>query len=344
MRKLLIVAISSSLYASTVWADSFTIAAGGPSGQYTRVICPAVATAMQARGFEVKCKTTSGSGENFSLVNTREVNAGLIQKDALFGLINSSGDPQYQRLLPLGDLTPEAVWMVVLNPERGGRVPGFETFTQRYTENTAPERPLVIGVAGNQDSGSYITLQNGIVNSLPELKQNIAAGYVKLRSLENTSPTVAYNYLGHQMDAVMFVQMPDLENPRLKTVLDSGGKFNFIGVTDQRLTRLKIAGQSIYQLAEIPLQGSVDKIGGRLQSAWRSLVGEEAGAKTGKSLRTVITQATLLVDPQVTDARFVEALSEAANANDLLPQDSVAGIAARWWANMKNASHKLLAQ
>lgn len=342
MRKLLIAAISGSLYASTVWADSFTIAAGEPSGQYTRVICPALATAMQARGFEVKCKTSSGSGENFSLVNTKEVTAGLIQKDALFGLINSSGDPQYQRLLPLGDLTPEAVWMVVMNPELGGRVPGFETFTQQYTENTAPERPLVIGVAGNQDSGSYITLLNGIVNSLPELKQNIAAGYIKLESLGNTSPAVAYNYLGHQMDAVMFVQMPDLENPRIKTVLESGGKFSFIGIADERLTRLKIAGQSVYQLADIPLQGSMDKIGGRLQRAWSSLVGEDAGAEAGKSLRTVITEATLLVDPQVTDARFVEALSEVANANDLLPQDSVAGIAARWWSDMKKASQKLL--
>ena len=264
MKKLLIVAIASSLYASIVWADSFTIAAGGHSGQYTRVICPAVATAMQVRGFDVDCKISSGSGENFSLVNTWEVAAGLIQKDALFGLINASGDPQHQRLLPLGDLIPEAVWIVVLNPERGGRVADFGTFTQHYTESNAPERPLVIGVAGNKDSGSYLTLLNGIVNNLPELKQNIAAGYVKLESLENTSPTVAYNYLGHQMDAVMFVQMPDLENPQLKNVLESGGKFNFIGVTDQRLTRLKIAGQSIYQLAEIPLQGAAEKVGGRL--------------------------------------------------------------------------------
>ena len=341
-QQLLALAIAACLYSSASVAESYTIAASTPDGQYTRVICPAIAAALHEKGFEAHCRVTSGSGENFTLVDKGQVAAGLIQKDALFGILESKKDTGFSRLIPLGELVPEAVWVVVLNPERGGRVTGFDTFTRAYGPDEAPERPYVIGVAGNEQSGAYLTMKHGIVDSIPGLRANVEAGHVKLEPLNRLTPTVAYHLLGTRLDAVMFVQMPDLAHPRIKTVLDSNGRYSFLDVVDDHLTQLRVAGQPVYQMADVPLQDFMGQVGGRLQRAWNALRGKGAEVGNGKSVHTVVTQATVLVDSQRVDSPFLETLSEIVDKEDLLPKNSLAATAARWWRNVKQASQALV--
>ncbi len=337
MNKLIVLAITSGFIISNAGAKPIIISASTADGLYTRVICPSIVTALQNKGVEASCKTSSGSGANFEHVAGGTVTAGLMQRDVLYGLATGNDDAnEHNNYIALGNLTPEAIWMVALSAPKIT----FSSFTKNYSEDLKPKRPLVIGVAGNNKSGSYLTLTEAIVKNIPNLKSNIEAGYVKLTSLNKIPPNVAYNQLGNQLDAVMFVQMPDLKHVRIQDVLTSKGKYTFLDISSPKLTQLRFSNQPVYREADIYLQGASDD--SRLGNAWNALTGATPSiAKKQTSVHTLVTETTLLINPETIDGSVMSVLSDVANSNHLLPDDSVAGTVSQWWQTLKKASNEL---
>ncbi len=336
MNKVVLLVIASGLSVSIAAANPITISASTEDGLYTRVICPSLAKALQAKRIEAVCKTSTGSGQNFERVAKGEVTAGLMQKDALYGLATQGDNPEAHNYIALGSLTPEAIWMVALN---GAKVT-FNSFVKEYSENSVPKRPLVIGVAGDSLSGSYLTMTQTMVNSLPSLKKNIEAGYVKLISLNNIPPNVAYYQLGDKLDAVMFVQMPDLKHERIQDVLNSNGKYVFLDISSPQLTQLSFSNQPIYREVDIHLQ---KKSGNdRITNAWNVLMGKKQKVDgKQKSVHTLVTETTLLINPASVDGKTMSVLSSVVNSNHLLSKNTVAGTASLWWQKLKKASEEL---
>lgn len=333
MNKFIALAMTSGLIISTAVAKPIIISASTEEGLYTRIICPSIVTALKNKGVQASCKTSSGSGENFEKVVGGTVTAGLMQKDVLYGLAADSKDHNY---IALGGLTPEAIWMVALSAP----TITFDVFTKSYSEDLKPKRPLVIGVAGNTKSGSYLTMTETIIKNIPSLRNNIEAGYVKLTSLNKIPPNVAYHQLGSQLDAVMFVQMPDLNNPRIKDVLNSKGKYTFLDISSPELTQLRFANQSIYREADIQLDGALDD--SRLSNAWNVLTGAPiTSIKKKTSVHTLVTETTLLINSEMIDGRMMSVLSDVTNSKQLLPDNSVAGTMSTWWQTLKKASDEL---
>ena len=333
---LLVIASSLSVSVSIAAANPVTISASTEDGLYTRVICPSLTKALHAKGIQAVCKTSSGSGQNFERVAKGEVTAGLMQKDALYGLASQGDNPDANNYIALGSLTPEAIWMVALS---GSKVT-FNSFIKNYSENSAPKLPLVIGVAGDSLSGSYLTMTQAIVNNLPSLKKNIEAGYVKLISLNNIPPNVAYYQLGNKLDAVMFVQMPDLKHERIQDVLNSDGKYVFLDISSPQLTQLSFSNQPIYREVDIHLQKRSSN--DRITSAWNVLMGKKITTNgKQKSVHTLVTETTLLINPATVNSKIMSALSSVVNSKYLLPKNTVAGTASLWWQKLKKASEQL---
>ena len=333
----LLLATSSSLY-----AKNYTIVGGASDGQYTRTICPAVAAAMKERGFYVTCKPGPGAGGNFALVAQGKAAAGLAQKDVLSDLMANADHPEYDWFLPIGDLAPEALWMVVRNPDKGGRLSSFNTLLSAGDDADASQKPFVIGIAGSKSSGSWLTFTQVLARSLPELKKNIDSGRVVIKPLGKMSPAVAYSYLGRKLDAVFFVMMPNPENIRLKMVVDSDQQLGFLPIDNEVLLQRSLLGQPVYEASDIPLDNTINKIGQRLNNAWQTLMGRKIDASgTSVSVKTLMTQATLVVNPETVDQPFISALTEVAHARGLIPDDTAAGKAARWWNNVRRAATAL---
>jgi len=315
----LIIAICSLLLIgtaaiATAQTKDVTLGCGGATGAYMLQLCPALQKAMEAKGFNVQTFEGQGSGANIASVKEGTRTAALVQMDVLAQALLD--DPTLELFLPLGQISPEALFMVVKDPKAGGRVTDFNTLTQDYAADMQP-KPFNVGVAGSEKSGSYLTMQT-LGRNLPGLTKNI-----KLKALGDMSPQVAYNYLNSGvMDVIMFVMMPDITNERVSMVIQSK-VWKFLDVNDPRIAAINFSGQPVYSLMEIPLQGA-------LSVAWKSAVGKEMPV-----LRTAVTTATLLVDPTKVPDKVVRALSEVANAHDLLPDKSPTGIAARWYKATK---------
>lgn len=336
MNKLILLILSSSLSISIAVANPITISASTEDGVYSRVICPSLVRALKNKGIEANCKTSSGSGQNFERVAKGEVIAGLMQKDVLYGLAMHSDSPESKNYIALGDLTPEAIWMVGL---RSTKI-AFHSFTEDYSKKAAPKRPLVIGIAGDTQSGSYLTMTQIMVDNIPNLKKNIEMGYVKLTSLNTIPPNVAYHQLGHQLDAVMFVQMPDLKHPRIQDVLNSEGKYAFLDISTTALTQLRFSNHPIYREVDIHLKGSSDD--DRITRAWSALMGSTTTPnKKQNSVHTLVTETTLLINPAIVDGKTMSALSSIVNSKHLLPSNTIAGTASQWWLKLKQASKEL---
>ncbi len=292
-----------------------TIGCGGASGAYTRQICPAIKTAMEARGFTVNTFEAEGSGANIADIKSGKRTAGLVQMDVLAKQILEY--PELKLYLPLGQISPEALFVVIKDPAKGGRITDWNTLAQDYPDNVKLPKPFEIGVAGSEKSGSYLTMQT-ITQAIPPLQKNI-----KLIPLGTLSPQVAYNYLNSgAMDAVAFVMMPDIENERIAMVLKSK-VWKFLDIDDQRIATIQFNSLPVYSIMEIPLKGT-------LANAWGALK-SKAGLKGTPTLKTPVTMATLLVNPRNAPENVFTALSEVANSPELLSDDTATGVAKRWF-------------
>lgn len=279
-----------------------TLGCGGATGAYTLQICPALQKRLAAKGFtDVKLFPSEGSGANIADVASGNRTAALVQMDVFVKAI--ADNPAYQTFLPLGEIVPEALFIVIRQPGKGGRITDWSTLAQQYPAGMQPEK-FKIAVAGSEKSGSYLTMQT-VFNAIPTLAHNAT-----LSSL-TVSPEAAYNYLNSgAADAVAFVMMPDSENPRLATVLKSDA-WMFLDINEPRLETIQFNRKPVYVLAELAKFGP-----------------------KGKALKTPVTYATLLVDPSKTDDAVVRALNEAATHPELLASDSLVGKASRWFQSV----------
>jgi TRAP-type uncharacterized transport system substrate-binding protein len=275
-----------------------TLGCGGATGAYTLQICPALQKHLAEKGFtDVKLFPSEGSGANLTDIAHGNRTAALVQMDVFVKAL--ADNPPYQTFLPLGEIVPEALLLVIRQPGKGGRITDWSTLTQQYPTGMQPEK-FKVAVAGSEQSGSYITMQT-IFQAIPTLAQNTT-----LSSL-TVSPEAAYNYLNSGvLDAVAFVMMPDSENPRIASVLKSD-TWMFLDINEPRLETILFNRKPVYVLAELAKFGP-----------------------KGKALKTPVTYATLLVDPSKTDDAVVRALNEAATNPELLTKESLVGRWRQW--------------
>ncbi len=307
---------------------TYVISGGGPTGAYTTVICPAIAGKMKERGFSVKCQAGPGSAGNVEGVAAGEYDAALAQRDVFAKMITA--DPDKAWMLSVGEITPEALFMVV---PKGGKLTNFQQLLEG-------EEKLTIGIAGGEGSGSYATFRN-MADALPGLKEAVESGRVTLRPLGKMTPKVAYNYLGSQLDGVFFVMMPDLKNDRIKRVVESG-KLTFLPIESEALAKLKTAnGQTVYRQAPVPVKGTLSGAANRLKSAWKALTGGAAKDSSDTTVATLTTAATVVVDPAKADGAFVDALTDVVSDPNLLPKGGAAGAAAAWLNKLRQAAGEL---
>jgi TRAP-type uncharacterized transport system substrate-binding protein len=282
-----------------------TLGCGGETGVYYRKICPALKKGLAERGLTAVPYPSTGSGANIADVAAGTRTAAVVQMDNLIRAI--AEHPAYERLLPLGEIAPEALFLVIRPPSKGGRITDWRALTQDYAAGAQPER-FRIAVAGRESSGSYLTMQ-AIVRAIPTLENNVTL------SAQAGEPLSVYSYLNSGVfDAVAFVMNPDITNERIATVLKSN-TWTFLNIDDPRLETMHVKQKPVYVLADIPLERSV----------LAGILG------TGKVLRTAVTYATLLVDPQQTDVATVNALAHVANKPDLLAGDSFLVSAKKWF-------------
>jgi len=285
-----------------------TLGCGGATGAYTLQIGPALQKCLAEKGFtDVKLFPSEGSGANITDVANGSRTAALVQMDVFVQAI--ADHPAYQAFVPLGEIVPEALFMVIRQPGKGGRITDWSSLAQQYPAGIQPEK-FKVAVAGSEQSGSYLTMQT-IVHAIPTLAQNITLAALTV------SPEVAYNYLNSgAVDAVAFVMMPDSENPRLATVLKSD-TWMFLDINEPRLETIQFNRTPVYVLTEIAQFGP-----------------------QGQALKTPVTYATLLVNPSKTDDAVVRALNEAATSPALLRSKSLMEKASRWlqsvWKGIQN--------
>lgn len=325
--------ISALLAMGLILVNSFALAGvsgdisgGGKTGEYTGTLCPAISSQMAKRGHTVNCPAGPGSGGNFVLVYEGKALGGLSQGDV--GLLMME-DEKYQWYLQVGQIAPETPFMVA---SATGKVKSLNDVVD-------PAGILTIGVDGGNTSGSYIELTEIFTRAYPSLKTAIDNGTIRIKPLAGIAPQVAYNFLSTgQLDAVFFTMMPNPGNDRIKSVMESNGKFVFVPVTSPELLALKISDKQVYQEYDAPLTQEVITAGlkSRAGNVWAAIRGKETkkvDEEGPKTIKAIATMATIIVDPGQADPKFVQDLTEVSNMPGLLPDNSVAGKAKAWFSS-----------
>jgi hypothetical protein len=133
--------------------------------------------------------------------------------------------------------------------------------------------------------------------------------------------------------------MPDLSNPRIQDVLNAKGKYTFLDISSPELTQLRFANQPVYREVDIQLEGGLND--SRLSNVWNVLIGTTPSTEKKTSVHTLVTETTLLINPETIDGTLMSVLSNIANSKQLLPDNSVAGSVSKWWQTLKKASGEL---
>ena len=295
--------------ASLGFADEVKIGCGGPTGVYTTVLCPALRDGLAKKGVnDVALENADGAGANAQAVLSGKLTAGLSQMDVLVSLI--AQNPEYGKLIPMGQIVPEGLFLVVRAQKNGGKISSWSVLA-KDGPGALPAK-FKIGIVGSEKGGSYLTMKT-IFAAIPALSQN-----VELVTIMDQTPEEAYNHLNSgRLHGVAFVMMPDAENSRIKAVADSGGNYQILSIDDPRIEAIQINDEPVYKLASVDLGG--------------------AGKVT-----TPITYATLLVNPAKTAPELRQALLAVATDPKLLPPTTVAGKAKNMFTGLwKSTGGKL---
>ena len=223
MRQLAYVTIAMLI--PTGFAAANQINTGGAEGAYHTTFCPALEAQLSKSKFEYKCTPSEGTADNMSRVAADPRHIGYGQLD-VFALEAQAlgGAATFTKLR--NDDVRECVFAVTRNRE-----------ITNYGD-VAVNAPRLRFILPPKTSGSAGTFRF--------LQQADSDGLAKAKSVDNVaSADEAIKLALAADDAVaFFVQFPDPENARFKTIQEQGG--HIVPVLDRAILRQQVDGQKVY--------------------------------------------------------------------------------------------------
>ena len=271
-------AAAALLVSGAVLAEKeITIGAGGPSGEYTNTIVPALDKALRPYGIRASVKVSAGSQQNVEEVLSGVIDAGLSQLDV--AAVNMEADAD-ETLVLLGRIAPEALLCAA---RTNGRVRNYNDLTDDH------QSPLKVSV-GRDKSGTARTF--AYLQYLDPELQGLQLIYKKNVKVE-LSRLVSGN-----RDLVCFVMMPNPDNELIKLVADNDDLF-FIDFYNSRLLGAKVGEMPIYGVMEVPVTPGVWGFGAKRVTTlvtWVGVVVNEDNIDEGvlDALATVVLEPDLL--------------------------------------------------
>ncbi len=206
-------------------ATANQINTGGAEGAYHTTFCPALESQLAKSKFEHKCTTSEGTFDNMSRIAADPRQIGYGQLD-IFALEAPAlgGAKTFTRLR--GDDVRECVFAVTRNRE-----------ITNYGD-IAVNAPRLRFIMPPKTSGSAGTFRF--------LQQADTDGVAKAKSVENATNTDEAIKLALSADdtVTFFVQFPDPDNARFKSIQEQGG--HIVPVLDRLILRQQVDGQKVY--------------------------------------------------------------------------------------------------
>ncbi len=272
--------------------ESLKIGAGGPNGEYTNTIVPAINAALNKYGYSAEAVISAGSQENIDKILSEERLLGLAQLDVA-ALNMQEGDFHEALVLLGGKIAPEALFCAA---SQNGNVQSYADLTDASNGKHA----IKISV-GKKKSGTERTFQY-LITLDPKLKKEYFTFFH-----DNTQSELNRLNSGRR-DLVCFVLNPNTENALIKQVADNDDLF-FIEINNPLFDKAKVKTFDVYDILDVPFA---------TKSKWIVLT-------ETKTVKTLVTWVHLVGNDKKLSKELRSALIRVANKKDLLPDNSTAG-------------------
>ncbi|HEY0799669.1 MAG TPA: hypothetical protein VGD54_02430 [Steroidobacteraceae bacterium] len=237
---LLASAATLTLYSSTIAEEtpSKSIYTGGEKGAYHTLFCPPLPSALSNAYFQgYRCTASRGTLENIDHVLKEPTNIGFVQLDVFAAEAARRRDEFSKVTVIRQDIACEGLWMVTKNPDLDnyGHVLGL-----------VHRIPFILPAQGSGSAASFAFLQANDPEGLgrvPEASKSFVADATATINEVAASTNGAVGF---------FVQFADPDNTNFKLILEKGLKV--IPVASREILRIKLNGQSVYQLQAFDLK------------------------------------------------------------------------------------------
>lgn len=293
-------------------ASAAQINTGGESGAYHKEFCPRLESELKKAQFSYTCTPSQGSTENITRGAASPKDIGFAQFDVFAHETAKLGDLSSLTVIR-NDIGRECLFLVTKNKT-------FSTFGE--VSALAPNLRFVLAPRGSGHTATFEYLQRIDAEGLGK------AGKI---TYANSADDALEQVLNGPDDLVtLFVQFPDPDNARFKTINKKGGLF--IPVIDRAILRQEIGGEKIYYAQETQIsKARFTKKGGAVVTSC-----------TPVTLFTGSSAAVLAKDPSAVAPDKIRADHEdliktikAIPRDDLLPKK---GFLSRIWKRTKELS------
>ena len=206
-------------------ASANQINTGGAQGAYHTTFCPALETQLSRSKFDHKCTPSEGTADNMSRVAADPRQIGYGQLD-IFALEAPAlgGTKTFTKLR--GDDVRECVFAVTRNPE----ITNYGDIAVN-----APRLRFILPPKTSGSAGTFRFLQQADTEGVAKAKsvENVANADEAIKLALSADDTVAF-----------FVQFPDPNNARFKTIQAQGG--HIVPVLDRAILCQQVDGQKVY--------------------------------------------------------------------------------------------------
>jgi TRAP-type uncharacterized transport system substrate-binding protein len=272
--------------------ETIEIGAGGPNGEYTNTIVPAINLALKKYGYSAEAVISAGSQENIDKILSGKRLFGLAQLDV--AALNMQESDFNENFVLLGKkIAPEALFCAA---HKNGNIQNYADLTDANNLKDS----INISV-GKKKSGTERTFQY-LITLDPKLKKE----YFKFYHDDTQSELSRLNTA--RRDLVCFVLNPNPENPLIKQVADNDELF-FIEINNLRFDKAKVKTFDVYDIVDVPFATKSEWI------FW----------KETKTVKTLVTWVHLVANDTKISKELSSALIKVVNKQDLLPDNSTAG-------------------
>ena len=215
-----------------------SINTGGEKGAYHTLFCPPLPVALSNAYFHgYKCTPSKGTLENIDRVLKNPTNISFVQFDIHANETIKRAEEFKKLTVIRSDIACEGLWMVTKNPD-----------LNNYGHILALSRriPFILPAQASGSAASFAFLQANDPEGLgrvPEANKRYVADATAVLNETASSASGAVGF---------FVQFADPENTNIKLMVEK--ELKVIPVVSREILRIRLSGQSIYQLQTFNLK------------------------------------------------------------------------------------------